>query len=92
MTECPIISYALGQHKAALLRKGSPQDGDKIDSADPERIPGEILCKGANLMLGYYKNQEAANAAFDKDGRLRTGDMGVIDQEGFLYIKGVQRA
>ena len=60
----------------------------KIDSPDPENIPGEVLVKGANVFLGYYKNEEATANVFDKDGWFHTGDMGVMDKEGFLFLKG----
>ena len=60
----------------------------KIDSPDPENIPGEVLVKGANVFLGYYKNEEATASVFDKDGWFHTGDMGVMDKEGFLFLKG----
>ena len=60
----------------------------KIDSPDPENIPGEVLVKGANVFLGYYKNDEATASVFDKDGWFHTGDMGVMDKEGFLFLKG----
>ena len=90
MTECgPIIAYAPWNNtRLYSCGKAVPRMEIKIDSADPQNIPGEILCKGANLMLGYYKNQEATDAVMTEDGWLRTGDMGVIDSEGFLYIRG----
>ena len=64
----------------------------KIDSEDPHRIAGEILAKGDNICLGYYKNEEATKAAFTEDGYLRTGDLGVIDKKGNIYIKGRSKA
>lgn len=90
MTECaPIITYAPWDN-TKLFSCGKPVVNMeiKIDSPDPGNIPGQILCRGKNIMLGYYKNQEATNAAIDKDGWLHTGDMGVIDSEGYLYIRG----
>lgn len=59
-----------------------------IDSEDSENIPGEILVKGRNVMLGYYKDEGATKAAFTEDGWLKTGDMGVLDKRGYLYVKG----
>ena len=90
MTECgPLMSY----EGFATTRKGS--SGKildimelKIDSEKPYTVPGEILVKGENLMEGYYKNEEATKAAIDKDGWLHTGDLGVTDRDGFIYIKG----
>ena len=60
----------------------------KVLSDNPETVPGELVCRGANVMLGYYKNPEATAQTIDKDGWLHTGDMAVIDKDGFVYIKG----
>ena len=90
MTECaPIISYA-PWNKAKLFSCGkpAPRVEIRIASADPGRIPGEIQVRGANVMLGYYKNEEATAESFTIDGWMRTGDMGIIDQDGYLFIKG----
>jgi long-chain acyl-CoA synthetase len=60
----------------------------RIDSADPYKEVGEIQVKGENVMLGYYKNEQATADAFSNDGWLRTGDLGIIDSDNFIYIKG----
>ncbi|MCQ2183117.1 MAG: AMP-binding protein [Bacteroidales bacterium] len=90
MTECgPIITYS----KWWKSREGScgkPIGGCKvkIDSADPANVPGEILIQGDNVFLGYYKNEEATKEVFTEDGWFKTGDMGVMDKDGFLYLRG----
>ena len=90
MTECaPLITYA----KWWKTRQGScglPITGCeiRIDSRDPAREPGEILVRGDNVFLGYYKNPEATAAAFTADGWFKTGDIGVIDDDGYLYLRG----
>ena len=88
--ECgPIITYARwNQTKLYSCGKAAPRMQIMIDSADPQNVPGEILVKGDNVFLGYYKNEEATAEAFTEDGWFRTGDMGVIDSDGFLFIKG----
>ena len=90
MTECaPIITYA-NASKVKLFSCGdiAPNMQLRIDSEDPEHIPGEVQVKGANVFLGYYKNPQATADAFTYDGWLRTGDMGVVDRDGYLYLKG----
>jgi long-chain acyl-CoA synthetase len=90
MTECgPLISYA-NWDKTRLGSAGKLVDNMevKIDSPDPYNQVGEILVRGENVMMGYYKNDEATKAALDKDGWLHTGDLGVIDKDNFIYIKG----
>jgi long-chain acyl-CoA synthetase len=59
-----------------------------IDSADPQNKPGEILTRGTNVMLGYYKNEEETLAAIDEEGWLHTGDLGTVDAEGNIFIRG----
>jgi long-chain acyl-CoA synthetase len=90
MTECgPIITYAPWDNtRLYSCGKAAPRMEVKIDSEDSQKIPGEILCRGANLMLGYYKNQEATKAVMEEHGWMRTGDMGIMDKDGYLYIKG----
>lgn len=89
-TECaPIISYSDYHNfvqgscgRAAYLMEV------KIDSKDPENIEGEILARGPNVMLGYYKNQEATQQVLDKEGWYHTGDLGTMDANGNIFIKG----
>jgi len=90
MTECgPLISYASWKDNK-YQSSGKPVDtlAVKIDSDDPYTIVGEILVKGENVLLGYYKNEEATKAVIDLEGWLHTGDMGIFDKEGNIYIKG----
>ena len=89
MTECaPIITYVhWDKTKLYSCGKAAPRMKIKIDSDDPKKIPGEVLVKGENVFLGYYKNEMATKEAF-VDGWFRTGDMGVIDGDGYLYLKG----
>ena len=90
MTECaPIITYDDWQEeKLYSCGKAAPNMEVRIASADPSSIPGEIQVKGANVFLGYYKNEDATNDVFTEDGWFRTGDMGILDEDGCLFIKG----
>jgi long-chain acyl-CoA synthetase len=90
MTECgPLISYApWNKFRIGSCGKAVDRMEVRIDSADPQNEVGEILVKGDNLMLGYYKNKEVTEQTIDKEGWLHTGDLGVIDKDGFIYIKG----
>ena len=90
MTECgPLISYC---DKSEFVKYSCGKKADplelRIDSANPRRILGEIQVKGDAVMLGYYKNTEATAATFTGDGWLKTGDMGIVDAKGNVFIKG----
>ncbi len=90
MTECgPIICYEdWKKFKPASCGKAAPRMEVKVLSSDPENAVGEIICRGANVMLGYYKNEEATAQVIDKDGWLHTGDLALMDKEGNITIKG----
>lgn len=91
MTECgPLISYT---HHSEFIPRSSGRILEgymqvKIDSSDPELIPGEICVRGENVMAGYYKNQEATEKVINKDGWLHTGDMGTVNNDDTIFIKG----
>lgn len=90
MTECgPIITYEdWKKFKPGSCGKAAPRMEVKVLSPNPQEIVGEIVCRGDNVMLGYYKNEEATAEAIDAEGWLHTGDLGVIDAEGNVTIKG----
>jgi len=90
MTECgPLISYApWNKTKIGSAGKLINFLELKIDSSDPYNEIGEILVRGENVMLGYYKNEEATKHAIDSEGWLHTGDMGITDEDNFIFIKG----
>ena len=90
MTECaPLISFSLcPQYVPHSCGKVLDVMEARIDSPDPYNIVGEIQVKGANVMLGYYKNEEATQAVFTDDGWLKTGDLGTIDRNNNLFIRG----
>lgn len=90
MTECgPLLSYDDWQtFRQGSCGKAVPRVELRIDSPDQQNVVGEILAKGACVMDGYYKNPEATAAAIDQDGWLHTGDLGIIDENGYLFIKG----
>ncbi|MDE6718193.1 MAG: AMP-binding protein [Muribaculaceae bacterium] len=90
MTECgPLISYTpWREFIPGSSGRTLPIMETKIDSPDPENIPGEICVKGTNVMKGYYKNPEATETVFDKEGWLHTGDMGTRTPDGTLFLRG----
>ncbi len=90
MTECgPIICYENWNHlKAGSCGKAALGMEVRILSADPENVAGEIVCKGPNVMLGYYKNEKATREVIDQDGWMHTGDLALMDTEGNVTIKG----
>ena len=89
-TECaPIICYADYKTFApGSCGRAALHMEVKIDSPDPENVPGEILARGMNVMLGYYKNEEATRQTIDSEGWYHTGDLGTMDRQGNVYIKG----
>ncbi|MCQ2196282.1 MAG: AMP-binding protein [Bacteroidaceae bacterium] len=89
-TECaPIICYEDWKNfKMGSCGKAAKNMQVKIDSPDPQHVAGEILAKGPNVMLGYYKNDEATEATIDSEGWYHTGDLGIMDEEGNVFIKG----
>lgn len=90
MTECgPIICYEDWHlFSTSSCGKQAPRMEVKIDSPDPQNTPGEILTKGMNMMLGYYKNEQETLEAIDEEGWLHTGDLGTIDKNGNVFIRG----
>ena len=90
MTECaPLITY----EKWSRLPKGScgkaiPGCEIRVDSPDPRKIPGEIQVRGMNVFLGYYNNEEETAKCFTPDGWFRTGDMGIMDKQGYVFLRG----
>ena len=89
-TECaPIIAYAdWKEHRPSSCGMAAPRMEIKINSNDPYNEVGEIWARGANVMLGYYKNPEATEQTLDSEGWYHTGDLGVMDEDGYLYIRG----
>ena len=90
MTECgPIICHShWTELKLASCGKVAARMEAKVLSPNPSAIAGELVCRGANLMLGYYKNEEATRQVIDTEGWLHTGDMATIDEDGNVFIKG----
>ena len=90
MTECgPIICHNFWTNlKYTSCGQVVPRMEIKVDSPAPHTVPGELLCRGENVMLGYYKNEEATHQVIDADGWLHTGDMAIVDTEGHVFIKG----
>ena len=90
MTECaPIITYDdWKEEKLYSCGKVAPNLEIMVDSSQPDKVPGEVLVRGENVFLGYYKNPEATESALTPDGWFHTGDMGIIDSDGCLFLKG----
>ena len=89
-TECaPIITYTdWTEFVPTSCGKAVIHMEVKIDSTDPRNVPGELLARGTNTMLGYYKNDEATSLALDKEGWYHSGDLALMDENGYVYIKG----
>lgn len=89
-TECaPIIGYSdWKEFVPTSCGKPALHQEVRIDSVDPENVPGEILTKGPNVLLGYYKNEESTRQVLDADGWFHTGDLGTMDADQNIYIKG----
>lgn len=90
ITECaPIIAYSdYNDFVPGSCGKAVVHMQVEIESSDPQNIPGEIIVKGLNVMLGYYKNEEATNQVLDSNGWYHTGDLGIMDKDGNIFIKG----
>jgi len=90
MTEaCPLLAYEhWTKYVAGSCGKCVDVAEVRIDSEDPQHVVGEIQARGENIMIGYYKNEEATKNAFTDDGWLKTGDLGIIDAEGNIFIRG----
>ena len=90
MTEaCPLLAYEhWTKYVAGSCGKCVDVAEVRIDSEDPQHVVGEIQARGENIMIGYYKNEEATKNAFTEDGWLKTGDLGVIDADGNIFIRG----
>ena len=90
MTECaPIICYAhWDKVKVGSCGRPALNMEIRIDSPDPMKIPGEVQVRGENVCLGYYKNEQATKDSFTEDGWFRTGDMGIVDEDNYLFLRG----
>lgn len=90
MTECgPLISYAPhGEKRVKSCGKLVDRMEARVDSPDPENVPGDLWLRGDNLMKGYLNNEKATNEVMGEDGWMNTGDRAIIDKDGFIYIKG----
>ena len=90
MTEaCPLLAYEhWTKYVAGSCGKAVDCAEVRIDSEDPQHVVGEIQARGENITIGYYKNEEATANAFTEDGWLKTGDLGIIDAEGNIFIRG----
>lgn len=90
MTECgPLISYApWDEQRAGSCGRAVSRMEVRVDSPDPANVPGVLWVKGANVMKGYFNNNDATTSVFDKDGWMNTGDIVTIDSDGYIYIRG----